>query len=340
MKTALILPNTILLILFLLSMTIFLDSSVYAGSGMKEAKGFDSEKAIAVEATIIAQKKLAQNIKDKVGMTLMNLANHIYPYYKPLLLLRAKMKYNLPISTPDNKGTGEAEFVNFLKKRTAELKHKSNQRDQHLCLIFNSVIRIFDPDDEKALVALIKFSDAGAEMDIDKLLSKKFSTMPYFELDPKDPRYAIDNVKKTVKVPADTPWTDTWVKIKKGKVIRINAKRFWTLGSDGTFPYVDGDGFDNVSMKNMVDRGNVGKKDRGYKSKFRAPKFVTKKLKGKKDMRPGCLLAKIGKQIEPVGKKSIFRAESEGILYLGPFEWDSYHDNSGYLSVDIEVSDK
>ena len=314
--------------------------SAKTNSEMKESKGFNSEKAIAVESTIIAQKKLAANKKDKVGLTLMNLANHIYPGYKQLLLLRAKMKYNLPIGTPENKGAGESEFVEFLKKRTSKLRHNSNQRDQHLCLIYNSVIRIFEPDDEKALIELIKFSDSGSEMDLDKLLSKKFSTMPYFELDPKDPRYAIDNVKKIVDVPADTPWTDTWIKIKVGKVIRIHAKRFWTLGTDGTFPYVDADGFDNVSMLKMTDKGNVGKKDRGYRSRFRAPKFVTKKLKGKKDMKPGCLLAKIGRQIEPVGKKGVFRAESAGVLLLGPFEWDSYSDNSGYLSVEIEVSDK
>jgi len=27
-------------------------------------------------------------------------------------------------------------------------------------------------------------------------------------------------------------------------------------------------------------------------------------------------------------------------LFLGPFEWDSYNDNSGYLLVTIEVSDR
>lgn len=333
----------ILIALYLvLSLQLFLGYVGYAGlkSDMEESKGFDSEKSIAVEATIIAQKKLAEDPKDKLGLMLMRLANHIYPNYRPLLLLRAKIKYDLPIHAPENEGTGEAEFINFLKRRTTTLESKNNQRDQHLSLIYNSVIKIFEPENERALVSLIKFSDAGAEMDLEKLLSKKFSTMPYFELDPKDPRYSIDDIKKTIDVPADTPWTDTWIKVKAGKVIKIDAKRFWTLGTDGTFPYCDGDGFDNVSMDNMVDKGNAGKKDMGHKTKFRAPKFVTKKLKGKKQMTPGCLLAKIGNQIEPVGKKGTFRAESDGVLYLGPFEWDSYNDNSGYLSVDIEVSDK
>lgn len=307
---------------------------------MTESKGFDSEKSIAVEATIIAQKKLQKNKKDKIGITLMNLANHVYPSYKPLLLLRAKMKYNLPIPEPENKGTGEAEFVDFLKRRALKLRHQNNQRDKHLCLIYNSVIRIFDPDDEKTLVALIQFSDSGSNMNLDKLLSKKFSTMPYYELDPKDPRYAIDNVTKTIEVPADTPWTDTWIKVKAGKVIKIDSRRFWTLGSKGTFPYVDGNGFDNLTMQDLVDKGNKGKKDSGYRTRYRAPKFVTKKLKGRKNMNPGCLLAKIGRQVHPVGKKSTFRSEVSGILYLGPFEWDSYGDNSGYLSVTIEISDK
>lgn len=309
-------------------------------STVKESKGFDSEKAIAIEAAIIAQTRLAKDELDAVALTLVKLANHLYPDYKPLLLLRAKLKYDLTITKPKSAGVGEDEFVAFLKKRCDKLKHNNNQRDRHLRLIYHSIIRIFDPDDEKSLIALMEFEDAGNEMDLEKLLKRKFSTMPYFELDPKDPRYAISNVKKVVDVPADTPWTDTWIKVQAGKVIKVDAKRFWTLGADGTFPYCDGDGFDNLSMQDIVDRGNTGKKDKGYRSRYRAPKFVTKRLKGKKDMKPGCLLAKIGGQIHPIGKKGTFRAEASGILYFGPFEWDTYSDNSGYLAVSVEVSDK
>ena len=164
--------------------------------------------------------------------------------------------------------------------------------------------------------------------------------MPYFELDPEDSRYTIGDVKKTIDVPADTPWTDTWIKVQAGKIIRIDAKRFWTLGSQGAFPYCDADGYDKLSMQDVVDKGNTGRSDKAYHSRYRAPTFVTKKLKGEMDMVPGCLLAKIGDKIIPVGKKAMFKAEATGILYFGPFEWDSYKDNSGYLSVTVEVSDK
>ena len=328
------------LILFTIAFSFVLNNLCANTTTVIESKGFDSEKAIAVEASIIAQNRLSVNKKDKIGLTLMNLAKHIYPSYKPLLLLRAKLKYNLAIDKSLKDGTGEAEFVNFLKNRTRQLKKGHNQRDRHLSLIYCSIIRIFDPKDEATLISLMKYDDLGKEMDIDKLLSKKFSTMPYFELDPKDPRYAIDNVKKTIKIYANIPWNSTWIKVKKGKVVKIDAKRFWTLGNDGVFPYTDADGFDNLSLQKMIDKGNKGKKDRGYQNKYRAPKFITKKFKGKKDMKPGSLLAKIGTQVIPVGKKSEFRPTSSGELFLGPFEWDSYNDNSGYLLVTIEVSDR
>jgi hypothetical protein len=57
-------------------------------------------------------------------------------------------------------------------------------------------------------------------------------------------------------------------------------------------------------------------------------------------MKPGCLLVKIGKTIYPAGRNVVFRAESSGILFFGPFEWDGYSDNSGYLLVNVKVSDK
>ena len=122
-------------------------------------------------------------------------------------------------------------------------------------------------------------------------------------------------------------------------MIRVEAKRVWSLGK-GDFPYTDANGFDNVSLVDMVDRGNSGRFDRNYQKRYRPPKFIMKKLKGSKDMKPGCLLAKIGRQIYPVGKISAFKAESSGILYFGPFEWSDYSDNDGYLLVTVKVSDK
>ncbi len=311
-----------------------------AGSKTSDIEKFDSERAIAVDATIIAQTRLAKDKRDKIGNILAKLAHHIYPEYEPLLLLRGKLKYNVQIKPPTQQGVGEAEFVYCLKKRLKTLEKNNNIRDRHLCAVYASIIRLFEPDNPNALIMLMKFEDAGEEVSLDKLLLKKFSTMPYFELDPKDPRYSIGNVEKTIKVLASEPWTDSWIKVKAGKVIRVEAKRVWTLGKGSDFPYTDADGFDNVSIMTMLDKGNSGKHDRNYKSRFRLPKFVMKRVKGARDMKPGSLLAKIGGKIYPAGRHVVFKAENSGILYFGPFEWSDYGDNDGYLLVTIKVSDK
>ena len=301
---------------------------------------FTSEKQIAINAEKIAHRRLARNREDKIGLMLVKLANHLYPEYEPLLLLRGKLKYNLEIEIPHNEEVGETEFVYNLKKRVYTLSKNNNMRDRHLCLVYCQIIRLFEPENEKAIIQLMKYADQGEEMNLDKLFTKEFSQMPYYELDPKDPRYAIGNVKKTIEVPASEPWTDSWIKVKSGQVIRVEAKRFWTLGSDGTFPYTDADGFDNLSLQELIDKGNKGSRDKAYQTKYRLPTFVTRKLKGQKEMQPGCLLAKIGGTVYPAGRKVEFRAQSDGILYFGPFEWDVYGDNSGYLLVTVEVSDR
>ena len=305
-----------------------------------DVEKFDSERAIAVDATIIAQTRLAKDKKDTIGNVLAKLAHHIYPEYEPLLLLRGKLKYNVPIKPPTQQGVGEAEFVYCLKKRLKMLEKNNNIRDRHLCAVYASIIRLFEPDNPDALIMLMKYEDAGEEVKLDKLLLKKFSTMPYFELDPKDPRYSIGNVEKTIKVPANTPWTDSWIKVKVGDIIRVEAKRVWTLGKGSDFPYTDADGFDNVSLMTMTDKGNSGSRDKNYQRRFRLPKFIMKKVKGTRDMKPGCLLAKIGNKIYPAGKQSSFKAETSGVLYFGPFEWSDYSDNDGYLLVTVKVSNK
>ncbi|MBN1865226.1 MAG: hypothetical protein JW808_10030 [Victivallales bacterium] len=311
-------------------------ASMYSQTVDRGTATFEHERSVATEATIIAQERLSADREDKIGLTLVKLANHLYPDYRPLLLLRARLQYSLDIPRPSSPGAGEAEFVAFLKRRTASLKKKNNQRDMHLLLVYHSIIRIFDPADEESLVSLMRFSDSGAEMELEKLLDKRFSSMPYHELCPEDPRYAIGNLVKTVDVPADTPWTDTWIKVQAGKIVRTKATRFWGFGTSGSFPIVDADGYDNVSLEEIIDKGSKGPKDK----KFRPPQVVARKLKGQKDMNPGCLLGKIGSEVMPLGRNSTFKADSSGILYLGPFEWDSYNDNSGYLSVTIEISDK
>jgi len=163
-------------ILFLTFALIWSFNSVYAEKATKEmidSKGFDSEKAIAIEATIIAQTKLAKNKKDKVGLTLMKLANHIYPAYKPLLLLRAKLKYNLAIPPPKNPGAGEAEFVSFQFATLVEFKdvgvrqEADGQDYQVMFRLFHAALtgHIFVVQLE---VAVFKLFDAG-NLAFDKL---------------------------------------------------------------------------------------------------------------------------------------------------------------------------
>ena len=316
-----------------------LNAQSYQDAQKKKVDVFETEKIIAINAQLIAQKRLAKDTNDKTALTLVALANHLYPTYEPLLLLRAKLKYKLPITEPSKQKLTETEFTDTLKKRALALEKSTNVRDMHLRLVYYSIIRLFLPEDDKTLIELMKFSDLGKDMDLTKLLQKKFSSMPFNELDPKDQRYAIGNVEKTIKVYAREPWTDSWIKVKEGQIVRLTASRFWTLGS-GTFPYIDADGFDNLDLTTMTDKGNSGKHDKNYQTKFRPPKFATKKLLGKKGMQPGCLLAKIGNSIYPAGREVTFKAESSGILSLGPFEWESYNDNDGYLLVKITISDK
>ena len=301
---------------------------------------FEAEKTIGKTAQAIAQQHLAKDPKDKIGNTLVKLANHLYPEYKPLLLLRGKLKYHLKVLPPAKTPPTESMFVHALKIRTAALSNNNNIKDRHLAIVYSSIIRLFEPEDEKSIILLMKFQDQGEETNLDKLLIKKFSTMPYNELDPRDQRYSIGNVTKTVKVLAKEPWTETWIKVKSGQMLHFECKRFWTLGGDGEFPYTDADGYGNIPIKQMIDKGNTGKKDRYRKTRWRAAKFIIRKLKGTRELRPGCLMGKIGNKLYPLGKSVTIKAENSGVLQLGPFEWDVYNDNSGYLNVTITLSDK
>lgn len=318
----------------------FLLSALSTMAVKPKTDNFEAEKTIGKTAQAIAQQRLAKNPKDKIGNILTKLAHHLYPEYQPLLLLRGKMKYRLKVLPPMKKPVPETTFVHALKIRTEALSKNNNMKDRHLAIVYSSIIRLFEPEDEKSIILLMKLQDQGELTNLDKLLVKKFSTMPYNELDPRDQRFSIGNVTKTLKVQAKEPWTETWIKVKAGQMMHVESKRFWSLGGDGEFPYTDADGYDNVPMKEMTDRGNTGKKDRYRKSRWRAPKFITKKLKGTRELRPGCLMAKIGNKLYPLGKSVTIKAENNGVLQLGPFEWDVYSDNSGYLNVTVTLSDK
>ena len=56
----------------------------------KKENIFSTEKSIAINAQLLAHKILANNKNDEKGLMLLQLANHLYPKYEPLLLLRGK----------------------------------------------------------------------------------------------------------------------------------------------------------------------------------------------------------------------------------------------------------
>ena len=65
-----------------------------------------------------------------------------------------------------------------------------------------------------------------------------------------------------------------------------------------------------------------------------------KRLKSEATANLGSLIAKIGNKIYPAGVESTFRADTSGVLFFGPYEWDDYSDNTGFLTITFEVADK
>jgi hypothetical protein len=323
---------------YLVLLTFIVFSYVGHSTNSEATETFESERNIAIGAHEIATKRLVKNKKDPIALKLVDLANHLSPNYEPLLLLRARMKYNLKIPIPESEIVSESDFVKMLKEKTEDLSKRSSVRNRHLNMIYYQIIRLFEPDYERALIELMKFENQGESLDLKKLLQKKYSQMPFDELDPKDPRYAIGEVTKTIRVPADQEWTDSWIKVEKGKVITIKAKRMWSLVSfdEDFLPYTDADGYEDATLQYMLDKArkdSVGTRKRPGR---KIPSFINKN----KYMNPGCLLVKVDETVYPAGKNVTIRPKNSGILYLGPFEWDTYSDNSGYLEVKITVSDK
>ena len=97
-------------------------------------------------------------------------------------------------------------------------------------------------------------------------------------------------------------------------------------------PACGGEGIADTDMETLLNPPSSSKK----KKKTASRAFQKSSLKAN----PGCLLAKIGKKEYAVGSEAVFRAESSGILFFGPFEWDDYSDNIGSLKVTFQVSDK
>ena len=195
------------------------------------------------------------------------------------------------------------------------------------------MIRLFEPADENAIVTLTNFRDKGLTTELEQLFDRDLQETRDIQYDKKDERYVISNIKKDIMVPARQPWTDTFVKVEAGKFVKIRAFGTWKMGEVGNnIPVCDADGYANF---NPLDPNS---KKITKKKKKKVP--VKKYYKSSLHSFPGSLLAKIGKKSYPVGRETTFRAETSGILYLGPYEWADYSDNSGALQVSFEISDK
>ena len=281
----------------------------------------------------LAHQRLAKNKSDSTGLLLLNFANHFVPTNRDVLLVRGKLKFKVPLKT-SKKRVDEKEFVLLLSQARDHINDSDTAMNRHILTILNQLIRTFNPKEEEAIIALMEFSDKGVEVDINKLLAKRLDSITDTKFDPKDSRYAISNIKKTITVPANTPWTDTWIKVTAGKMVRVTAHGTWSMGDEVDFPACAPDGYMSYDIRTLkrwsMDRNSKKKK------KKTAPKAYAK---AKRSGAPGCLLAKIGKREYYIGKDMTFKAESSGILYFGPYEWGDYLDNYGSLTVNVEIYD-
>jgi hypothetical protein len=293
---------------------------------------FRSElKTLSNKAVLLAESKLADNPKDTTGLMLLKLSEHFTPEKREVLLLRGKLHYKVKISKPKTKPSSK-EFVILLQQALKKVENKNSVISRHLTAIFCSMIRLFKPADEKAIILLTQFRDKGFTTELASLFDRDLQQTNDTQYDEKDPRYVISNVKKSVMVPANTPWTDTFVKVEAGKFIRVKAFRVWEMGDVGkNIPACDADGYPDFNPKNPNKKAPTKKKK---------SKKVQMYYKSDLQAFPGSLLAKIGKKIYPVGREAVFRAETSGIIYFGPYEWADYSDNSGALQVSFEISDK
>jgi hypothetical protein len=292
-----------------------------------------SLKFLANSARIVAQRLLSRSQSDKKGLILLKFAKHLDQDNREVLLLRGKLKFKVKIEPPKKKVTPE----DFLKQlvRASSYTYRTNEAlGRHFKAVLCQMIRLFEPSNEDAIITLINFEDKGFSTDLNELLSQQLTGTIDVQYDPKDPRYVVSNVKKTLFVPAKQPWTDSWIKVKEGKIIRVRTQQLWSMGFGNrtAFPSCSGSGLENTTIEILLNPSTSKKK----KKKTPPKRFQKSMLKGK----PGCLLAKIGKKEYVVGSEAIFRAESSGILFFGPFEWGDYSDNIGSLKVTVQVSDK
>ncbi len=323
--------NYLLLLVFMLCSSMF---GVTSYSSQSKMPIFRSElRTLSDKAILLAESRLAENPKDNTGLMLLKFAGYFSPDNRKVLLLRGKLHYKVKMTKPKTKAS-DKEFLILLKNALKRVKGKNSVISRHLTAIFCSMIRLFDPADENAIVTLTTYRDKGFTTELEPLFARDLQQARDIQYDEKDPRYVVSNIKKAIMVPADQPWTDTFVKVEAGKFVRVKAFRVWEMGDVGkNIPACDADGYADFNPLDP-NRKKVTKKKKGKKV------VVKKYYKSNLQAFPGSLLAKIGKKSYPVGREAVFRAETSGILYFGPYEWADYSDNSGALQVSFEISDK
>ncbi|MDD5599132.1 MAG: hypothetical protein PHV82_14390 [Victivallaceae bacterium] len=282
----------------------------------------------------IARQRLAKDKKDARGLLLLNFANHLVPNDREVLLVRGKLKFNVPLKVPKRKND-EKEFLVLLTQSRDHINDSDTAMNRHLLAILNQLIRVFDPQEEDAIIALMEFTDNGVEVDINKLLGVKLEDVTDVKFDPKDSRYAISNMSKTIRIPANIPWTDTWIKVKAGKMISVTAHGTWSMGDEVDFPACNPDGYVAYDIKTLK-RWTQGTTAAPQNKK---KKTTASSFKSKRSGAPGCLLARIGNKEYYIGSQTTFKAEGSGILYFGPYEWGDYLDNYGSLTLNIKIYD-
>ncbi len=279
-------------------------------------------KSVAYRAIVLASNLLSQDKKDKRGLLLIDFAKNFIPRDKDLLLLRGRLKFKLPIKPVKSKrNVSEEQFVDYLREIIKDIPNEGKTINRHLKVMFYGLIRLFKPDDDLAIIALVAYEDLGYNIDLATVLSESLISKSKIIYDPKDSRYIISNIRKTVPVPANEPWTDSLIKVKKGKIIRITTTGLWSMG-EGPFPSCDGDGYANWIPPSMTVKKN------------------SRINKVAKEFNPGQLVARVGRKVYAIGASGTFRADSTGILEFGPYEWNNYNNNTGRLLVTIAVSDR
>ncbi|MDD5729064.1 MAG: hypothetical protein PHV59_10925 [Victivallales bacterium] len=284
----------------------------------------------------IARQRLAADSNDAKGLILLNFAAHLIPSDRGVLLVRGQLKFKVPLEAPRRKFS-EKEFLALLAQARDHINEADTAMNRHLLIILNQLIRTFNPREEDAIIALMQFADKGMEIDLNKLLAVSLDSITDTKYDPKDSRYAISDVRKTISISANVDWTDTLIKVSAGKTIKISAYGTWSMGGDMDFPTCGADGYPDYDIETLREwaknKGTAKKNTNRRKKRISSVSLKTKRTG------PGCLLARIGKKEYIIGTQATFRAETGGILYLGPYEWDDYLDNYGSLTVTIEVSD-